>query len=114
VIAGITQPRGGRIGFGALLVGFYDQGDLKYAGKVGTGFSDEFLKEWNLKFQKIRRETSPFSDFTDDRNGEHIWLEPVYVGQFEFTEWTDNNKLRHPSFLGLRRDKDPIEIIKEV
>ena len=114
VIAGFTEPNGGRIGFGALLVGFYEKGELKFAGKVGTGYSDEFLKEWSLNFQKIERSSSPFFDYSDDKNGRYHWVEPRYVGQFEFTEWTAGDKLRHPSFLGIREDKDPKEVVKEM
>ncbi len=114
VIAGFTEPHGKRIGFGALLVGFYKDGKLKYAGKVGTGFSDGFLRDWHKKFDNIERTDSPFSDYNDDDNGQNHWIDPTYVGQFEFTEWTDTDKLRHPSFLGIREDKNPREIVKEV
>lgn len=113
VIAGFTGPHGEREGFGAMLVGLYVDGSLKFAGKVGTGFSDGFLREWREKFEKIERTESLFSDYTDDDKGENHWIAPDYVGQFEFTEWTDTNKLRHPSFLGMREDKDPKEVVKE-
>ncbi len=114
VIAGFTEPNSGRIGFGALLVGFYEKDELKFAGKVGTGYSDDFLKEWSMKFQKIERSSSPFFNYSDNKNGRNHWVEPRYVGQFEFTEWTAGDKLRHPSFLGIREDKDPKEVVKEM
>lgn len=114
VIGGYTQPQGQRIGFGALLVGYYNNGKLYYAGKVGTGFDEEFLEKWIHKFQKISISKSPFKNFTDDKSGNNHWIEPKYVGQIGFTEWTKTNKLRHPRFLGMRDDKNAKEVIKEV
>ena len=113
VIAGFTEPQGERIGFGAMLVGFYDDGSLKYAGKVGTGFDDNFLEEWHGKFEAIERKTSPFVDFDDSDQGKNHWLKPEYVGEFGFTEWTGSNKLRHPRFLGMRNDKKAKKVHKE-
>lgn len=112
VIAGFTEPQGERIGFGALLIGYYRDGELLYAGKVGTGFDDIFLKEWRSKFDKIILEKSPFKDYKDTKNGNH-WIKPYYVGQFGFSEWTTTNKLRHPRFLGIRTDKTAREVLKE-
>lgn len=112
VIAGFTDPEGERVGFGALLVGFYKGKDLYYAGKVGTGFDDQFLKIWRKKFDAITQTNSPFVDFIVDKKHIH-WLQPLYVGQFGFSEWTKTNKLRHPRFLGMRDDKDPKKVIKE-
>lgn len=113
VIAGYTAPDGERKGFGALLVGFYKGDDLKYAGKVGTGYDDNFLEDFISRLQQIHRKTSPFEDF--DSDAENIqFVTPKYVGEFSFTEWTQDNKLRHPSFLGLREDKDAKQVIKEV
>ncbi|MDT7827574.1 non-homologous end-joining DNA ligase [Pricia sp. S334] len=114
VIGGFTEPQGDRKGFGALLVGFYEGEKLQYAGKVGTGFSDEFLKEWRTNFDEIEQSDSPFSNYEDDNGGQNHWVAPDYVGQFEFTEWTDSNKLRHPSFVGIRDDKDPKAVKKEM
>ncbi len=113
VIGGFTEPEGNRVGFGALLVGYYKGGNLHYAGKVGTGYDDEFLKEWREKFDKIERKSSPFEDFEDDKSGHNHWITPKYVGEFDFTEWTDDGKLRHPRFIGMRKDKDPKEVKKE-
>lgn len=112
VIAGYTSPQGNRKGFGALLVGFYKDGDLLYAGKVGTGYDDQFLEEFHEKLEKIKRKTSPFEDFEADDDDIHF-VRPEYVGEFSFTEWTNDHKLRHPSFLGLRKDKDAKEVIRE-
>lgn len=114
VIGGFSEPQGERTGFGALLVGYYQGDSLQYAGKVGTGFDDEFLNEWRKKFDRIQRKSSPFENFSDTKKGTNHWLEPKYVGQFGFTEWTKTNKLRHPRFLGMRSDKDPKTVVKEV
>ena len=113
VIGGFTEPEGERVGFGAMLVGFYKDEKLHYAGKVGTGFDDAFLRKWRAEFDKIEQKESPFADFKDSKSGKNHWLEPKYVGQFGFTEWTRTNKLRHPRFLGMRTDKTPKEVLKE-
>ena len=113
VIGGFTEPQGERVGFGALLVGYYKNGSLQYAGKVGTGFDDDFLKKWRQAFDKIERKTSPFQNFDDPENGNLHWIAPKYVGQFGFTEWTKAGKLRHPRFLGMRNDKEAKNVIKE-
>lgn len=111
VIAGFTGPKGARIGLGALLVGYYDDGALKYAGKVGTGFDNAFLKNFGGKLAQIRRETPPFDETVSGTDV--TWVTPRYVGEFGFTEWTDSGKLRHPRFLGLRDDKDVHEVVRE-
>ncbi|PVW16239.1 non-homologous end-joining DNA ligase [Marixanthomonas spongiae] len=113
VLGGFTEPQGERKGFGALLVGYYKEGKLQYAGKVGTGFDDAFLKTWRKKFDSIEQEESPFSNFNDTENGNNHWIKPKYVGEFAFTEWTKHNKLRHPRFLGMRNDKESNEVTKE-
>lgn len=96
-----------------MLVGYYKDGSLVYAGKVGTGFDDHFLKTWRKKFDDILINKSPFKNFKEDKNGVH-WIKPIYVGQFRFAEWTSTNKLRHPRFLGMRDDKNPKKVIKEL
>lgn len=112
VIAGFTEPKGERKGFGALLVGYYDDDDdLRYAGKVGTGYDDEFLVEFRKRLDKHAVDECPFVDEPSNRNV--TWVEPHFVGEFGFTEWTDDGKLRHPRFLGLRRDKDPEGVTRE-
>ncbi len=113
VIGGFTEPQGERIGFGALHVGFYEDGKLRYAGKVGTGYDDAFLEEWRDKFEEIEQKSSPFEDYEGDGETDSHWLKPKYVGDFDFTEWTDDNKLRHPRFIGMRYDKDPEDVKKE-
>ncbi|QCK16624.1 non-homologous end-joining DNA ligase [Mangrovivirga cuniculi] len=111
VIGGYTDPEGERVGFGALLIGFYENGKLKYAGKVGTGYSDKQLEEMENKMSKKQRKTSPFDEEIKD-NGIHF-ITPEMVAEIGFTEWTNDNKLRHPRFIGLRKDKDPKNVKKE-
>ncbi|HKL52603.1 MAG TPA: non-homologous end-joining DNA ligase [Wenzhouxiangellaceae bacterium] len=116
VIAGYTEPEGERKGFGALLVGYYDDkreddGGLRYAGKVGTGYDDEFLVEFRSRLDEHAVDECPFVDEPGDKGV--TWVEPHFVGEFGFTEWTDDGKLRHPRFLGLRRDKDPHDVVRE-
>jgi DNA ligase D-like protein (predicted ligase) len=112
VIGGFTAPKGSRKGFGALLVGYYDDDDLRYAGKVGTGYDDEFLENFHDRLEKAARKTSPFTDGPDDDDS-ITWVSPKFVGEFGFTEWTSAGKLRHPRFIGLRRDKAPEDVVRE-
>jgi DNA ligase D-like protein (predicted ligase) len=112
VIGGFTDPRGERKGFGALLIGFYDKKKLKYAGKVGTGYDDDFLVSLRKKMEKIRRDSSPFDTEVNEKHAN--WINPRLVGEIGFTEWTGSDKLRHPRFLGLRDDKKPEEVVKEI
>ncbi len=111
VIGGFTDPQGEREGFGALLVGYFDKKGLRYAGKVGTGFDEEFLKDFAKKLKSIQVEDCPFEDEVREKNA--AWVEPKLVGEFGFTEWTNDGKLRHPRFLGLRRDKKAKEVSRE-
>jgi bifunctional non-homologous end joining protein LigD len=111
VIGGYTEPGGSRIGFGALLLGYYEGDDLVYAGKVGTGFDDEMLRDLGEQLALRERKTSPFAKKTLDK-GEH-GVSPDLVGEVAFTEWTEDGKLRHPRFLGLRRDKPAKEVVRE-
>ena len=113
VVGGWTDPQGGRVGLGALLVGVYAGGELRYAGKVGTGFDDETLRDLARRLSSIERKTSPFAD-PDGIPGKGVhWASPKLVAEVGFTEWTSDGRLRHPRFLGLRRDKDPKEVVRE-
>ena len=116
VIGGYTDPHGERIGFGALLVGYYEDGDLRYAGKVGTGYDDETLKRLHTKLSGLERKTPAFEGEPgeDLPDNEVHWVTPQLVGEFKFTEWTADGKLRHPVYLGLRRDKEPEDVHREV
>ncbi|RFP87220.1 ATP-dependent DNA ligase [Rhodobacteraceae bacterium 63075] len=111
VIGGFTRPEGERKGFGALLVGYYEDGALRYAGKVGTGFDEEFLSAFRERLDSRRRESSPFAGQVDE---EALWVKPDLVAEIGFTEWTSAGKLRHPRFIGLRRDKPAEDVTREV
>ncbi|MPZ68435.1 MAG: ATP-dependent DNA ligase [Actinobacteria bacterium] len=113
VIGGYTEPQGSREGFGALLLGVYDGDDLVYAGKVGTGYDTETLLDLSAKLRSRERKTSPFVDDDVARiKGAHF-VRPDLVAQIGFAEWTPTNRLRHPRFLGLRRDKPARDVVRE-
>jgi len=112
VIGGYTDPKGQRIGFGALLVGYYEAGKLAYAGKVGTGFDEETLRRLGRQLAQLETRTSPFAAGPSPPRAAH-WVKPKLVAQIGFTEWTPEGKLRHPRFLGLRSDKRPEEVVRE-
>lgn len=107
VIGGYTAPAGSRAHLGALLVGLYDGPRLRYAGKVGSGYTGESLAELARLLAPLRRETSPFTDAPRLKNA--TWVKPRLVAQIAFAEWTADGRLRQPVFLGLRRDKSPRE-----
>ncbi len=111
VIGGYTDPKGERIGFGALLLGYYENGDFRYAGQVGTGFDDDLLQKLHNKLTNIERKTSPFAEEIKDKDVHFVT--PKFVAEIGFTEWTKDNKLRHPRFLGLRSDKKPENVHQE-
>lgn len=113
VIGGFTDPQGERIGFGALLVGYYEDDELRYAGKVGTGYDDETLRQLRDRLDGLERKTPPFADADAIADGGIHWVTPKLVGEVGFTEWTEDGKLRHPRFLGLRDDKAPGDVVRE-
>jgi DNA ligase D-like protein (predicted ligase) len=113
VIGGFTAPRGSRTDFGALLVGYYSDGELQYAGKVGTGFDHETLSSLGQRMRSLARESSPFANPRAIRERDVTWIEPELVGQFGFTEWTTAGRLRHPRFQGLRDDKPAAQVVRE-
>ncbi|MDQ6819234.1 MAG: non-homologous end-joining DNA ligase [Actinomycetota bacterium] len=113
VIGGFTPPRGSRVEFGALLVGYYRDGRLEYAGKVGTGFDTDTLHSLGARLRQLRREDPPFADAESIRERGVTWVEPELVAQVGFTEWTRDGRLRHPRFLGLREDKSAREVLRE-
>jgi bifunctional non-homologous end joining protein LigD len=112
VIGGFTTPKGSRVGFGALLVGYYDHGELVYAGKVGTGYDTATLRTLRAQMDPLTLEGMPF---TRNRPGEpgSRWVAPHLVAQIAFTEWTRDGKLRHPRFTGLRSDKPAEQVVRE-
>jgi bifunctional non-homologous end joining protein LigD len=125
VIGGYTPPAGARKHFGAILVGYYEKEKLLFAGKVGTGFNSKSLAELAKKFRKEARDDCPFADLPSKQGGQWVqgitpsmmkkmhWVDPVFVAQIKFAEWTRDGKLRQPVFLGLREDKKPTEVIRE-
>ncbi len=113
VIGGFTEPEGERTGLGALLLGFYREGDLVYAGEVGAGFDDETLARLRDRLDARERKTSPYDRGDPDSKGVHF-VTPELVCEVAFTEWTDGDKLRHPRYKGLRRDKNPADVHKEL
>ena len=112
IISGFTEPQGSRVGFGALLLGYYKNGLLQYAGKVGTGFDDETLNKLTEKLINIEISENPFPHQEIDEKGIH-WTEPELVAEIGFEEWTEYGKLRQPRYFGLREDKKPKNVIRE-
>jgi bifunctional non-homologous end joining protein LigD len=112
VIGGFTAPKGSRTEFGALLVGYYDDGRLRYAGKVGTGFGRDTLERLGRRLRELEQEESPFVDAHSVPRGTR-WVRPELVAQIAFGEWTRDGRLRHPRYLGLRDDKPAREVVRE-
>jgi len=108
-----------------LLVGYYDKGRLRFAGKVGTGFDGKLLSTLHKRMRAEERSICPFTDLPSKQNGEWVqgitpsmmrkmhWVNPKLVCQIKFSEWTRDLKLRQPVFVGLREDKDPREVVRE-
>jgi bifunctional non-homologous end joining protein LigD len=125
VIGGYTDPDGARKHFGALLVGVYRQGALEFVGKVGTGFNAALLRSLHAAFKKIARDQCPFANLPEKRQGRWgqgvtraemkrcHWIAPTMVCQVKYAEWTRDDRLRQPVFLGLREDKDAREVVRE-
>jgi bifunctional non-homologous end joining protein LigD len=125
VIGGYTPPQGSRKHFGAILVGYYKDKKLVFTGKVGTGFTANSLSMLHKKFRAQERSDCPFVDLPSKQNGQWVqgitpsmmrkmhWLNPGFVCEIKFAEWTRDGKLRAPVFLGLREDKKPSDVIRE-
>jgi bifunctional non-homologous end joining protein LigD len=126
VIGGYTPPEGSRKYFGGLLVGYNGPKGFMFAGSVGTGFSEKLLKQMYDRMQKILRPTCPFVNLPEKRRGRWgqgitpsvmkrcTWVEPILVAQIKFTEWTGDDQLRQPVFLGLRTDKRAADVMREM
>jgi bifunctional non-homologous end joining protein LigD len=112
VIGGYTDPGGSRTDFGALLVGYYEQGSLRYAGKVGTGYTKATLHDLGVRLRQLEAAEPTFVDVRPIPRGTH-WTRPELVAQVGFAEWTSDARLRQPRFLGLRDDKSPAEVVRE-
>ncbi len=124
VVGGYTQPAGERKHMGALLVGVIENGKLKFAGRVGTGFSEKLLKALSLELNKIAVKACPFFNLPVTGRGldpgltvaemkRCIWVKPLMICEVKFTEWTRDDRLRQAVFLGLREDKNAIEVVRE-
>jgi bifunctional non-homologous end joining protein LigD len=125
VIGGFTPPEGARKHFGALLVGVYEGKTLRFAGKVGTGFNAGMLRTLHQRMKAIQQEKCPFAGLPERKQGrwsqnitptemKHCkWVKPELVCEVRFTEWTDDGKLRHPAFVGLRQDKPAHQVVRE-
>jgi DNA ligase D-like protein (predicted ligase) len=112
VIGGFTDPAGSRTDFGALLVGYHEDGALRYAGKVGTGYSLATLRELGSRLRELETRDSPFADAQPVSRGTH-WVRAELVAQIGFAEWTTDGRLRQGRFLGLRDDKRASEVVRE-
>ena len=112
VIGGYTDPQGARAAFGALLLGYYEGKELHYAGKVGTGFNEQTLRELLDEMRPLEQPESPFAGKPPLRKGVH-WVKPKLVAQIAFAEWTGDGRLRHPRFVGLRKDKSARSVVRE-
>jgi bifunctional non-homologous end joining protein LigD len=125
VIGGYTDPEGGRKHFDSLLVGFYEGRRLKFAGRVGTCFSEKLLSSLHSELEKIRINNCPFynvpapgrSRWDQRLSAAEMkrchWVRPKMVCQVKFTEWTRDDRLRQPVFLGIREDKNPSDVVRE-
>ena len=113
VIGGFTEPHGSRTDFGALLVGYFSDERLQYAGKVGTGFDQATLDSLGERLRRLERTTSPFAEPEAIRERGVHWVTPELVAQLGFTEWTRAGRLRHPRFQGLRDDKPAADVVRE-
>jgi len=114
VIGGFTDPQGMRAGLGALIIGYYDHGRLVCAGKVGTGFTHKMALDLRRRLDALEQKTCPFDPPPPRKISRNAhWVKPVLVSKVEFTEWTSDGSIRHPSFQGLRTDKKPHEVVRE-
>ncbi len=112
VIVGFTAPRRSRPHFGSLALAVRDGNAWRYVGRVGTGFSHAMLEELHGKLWPLRTASSPFKQRVKDE-ATTTWVKPKLVAEVKFTEWTSAGEMRHPAFLGLRRDKKPIDVVLE-
>ncbi len=113
VVGGYTPPHGSRTHFGALLLGYHEDGQLVYAGKVGTGFDRETLNRLAAALERRQAERSPFTAGGKGLPRDARWVKPELVVEVGFSEWTRDSRLRHPRYLGLREDKPAREVVRE-
>jgi bifunctional non-homologous end joining protein LigD len=117
VVGGFTDPSGSRVGVGSILVGYYEAKALRFAGKVGTGrgWSSAFSLRLRRDLEIIETDRTPF-DPPPPRSIARIahWVKPRRVAEVEFTEWTSDGRVRHPSLQGFRKDKRPRDVHREL
>ena len=113
VVGGFTDPQGKRVGLGALLVGYFDGGDLVFAGKIGTGFDTRLLLDLRARLDALAIAASPFTRAVGLPRARVHWARPEIVVQVAFIQWTVHGKLRHPRLIGVRFDKDAREVVRE-
>ena len=113
VVGGFTDPQGGRVGLGALLVGYFEGDDFVFAGKVGTGFDTNLLLDLRAKLDALEIAKPPFTRAVGLPRLRAHWVRPEIVVQVAFIEWTVHGKLRHPRLLRVRYDKDPRDVVRE-
>jgi bifunctional non-homologous end joining protein LigD len=113
VVGGFTEPQRSRVGLGALLVGYHEDGVLRYAGKVGTGFDTRTLTDLREQLDALETDESPFGEPVKPLPKGTHWVQPRLVAQVGFAEWTSAGRLRQPRFLGLREDKRPRDVVRE-
>jgi bifunctional non-homologous end joining protein LigD len=112
VVAGWTDSQGGRLGFGALVLGYYDEGELRFAGRVGSGFDAKQLEAISKQLRTLAQDESPFAEVPEEVRDAH-WVRPELVAEVKFQEWTREDRLRQPVFLGIRADVDPVLVVRE-
>jgi bifunctional non-homologous end joining protein LigD len=113
VVGGFTDPQGGRVGLGALLVGYFEDDEFVFAGKVGTGFDTKLLLDLRARLDGLEMPKTPFTKAVGLPRLRAHWVRPEIVVQVAFIEWTVHGKLRHSRLLGLRTDKDARDVVKE-
>jgi len=113
VVGGFTDPQGARVGLGALLVGYYDQNDFVFAGKIGTGFDTKLLLDLRARLDRLEIPHTPFTVGKGLPKLRVHWVRPSIVVQVSFIEWTGHGKLRHPRLIAVRFDKKAREVVRE-
>jgi bifunctional non-homologous end joining protein LigD len=114
VVGGFTDPQGARVGLGALLVGYFEQDDFVFAGKLGTGFDTKLLLDLRARLDALEIAASPFTKAKGLPRLRAHWTRPDIVVQVAFIEWTVHGKLRHPRLIGVRFDKPAREVVREL
>lgn len=111
-VGGFTEPKGARVGLGALLVGYYEGERFRYAGRVGTGFTARLLRDLREQLGPLEVAAAPFADIDDLPRGAR-WVRPEIVVQVSFMEWTHLGRMRHPRLIGVRTDKTAADVVRE-